>query len=322
MTSNNNNPPPKRQATIFGGIVSDDTQRQQQKRVRRTNDEIHRDNRKKKAGVASMARSLGSFVNRTSANIATAVINFIPWPTIRERDASFEATECNNDFDGNGDDQNPEDDSDEFEYCDGQGDGGGDDRISADEDRTIMGDYLQHIQTQIKEELNTKKDKNDVERWLIDYLKQNEFGIRKEASSYICGRLGIPHCIQGYYRDVIVWLPDIQFNEKPPCPCCKSSNSIFQFFLNNNYGLRAIKIQRLCCYRYLYYPRVSQPQNSHYQLCMPFEYYSRPSPATKSPTYERIAMTKSSCSDSRIGRFNQCQKIGGAATCGQKNLRK
>ena len=226
MTSNNNNPPPKRQATIFGGIVSDDTQRQQQKRVRRTNDEIHRDNRKKKAGVASMARSLGSFVNRTSANIATAVINFIPWPTIRERDASFEATECNNDFDGNGDDQNPEDDSDEFEYCDGQGDGGGDDRISADEDRTTMGDYLQHIQTQIKEELNTKKDKNDVERWLIDYLKQNEFGIRKEASSYICGRLGIPHCIQGYYRDVIVWLPDIQFNEKPPCPCCKSSLSI------------------------------------------------------------------------------------------------
>ena len=102
-------------------------------------------------------------------------------------------------------------------------------------------------------------------------------------------------------------------------------NSIFQFFLNNNYGLRAIKIQRLCCYRYLYYPRVSQPQNSHYKLCMPFEYYSRPSPATKSPTYERIAMTKSSCSDSRIGRFNQCQNretIGGAATCGQKNLRK
>ena len=94
--------------------------------------------------------------------------------------------------------------------------------------------------------------------------------------------------------------------------------SIFQFFLNNNYGLRAIKIQRLCCYRCLYYPRVGQPQNSHYQLRMPFEYYSRPSPATKSPTYERIAMKKSSCSDSRIGRFNQCQnrETIGAATCG------
>ena len=86
-------------------------------------------------------------------------------------------------------------------------------------------------------------------------------------------------------------------------------NSIFQFFLNNNYGLRAIKIQRLCCYRYLYYPRVSQPQNSHYQLCMPFEYYSRPSPATKSPTYERIAMTKRVCAclEYSNGRFNQCQ---------------
>jgi hypothetical protein len=148
-----------------------------------------------------MARSLGSFVNRTAANVATAVSNYIPFPIIRERVASFEATECkNHDIDGDGDDQDPEDNSDEFEYCNSQGDGGVDDGISTDEDSTIMGHYLQHIQTQIKEELNTKKERNDVGRCLIrvvDYLKQNKVWIRKAATSYICGRLGIPHFSNG-----------------------------------------------------------------------------------------------------------------------------
>ena len=61
---------------------------------------------------------------------------------------------------------------------------------------SVMGLYLKGIQSQLCNETNTKKNEDGVDRWLVDYLTENQFWIRKAVSSYVCKRLGIYHDIQ------------------------------------------------------------------------------------------------------------------------------
>ena len=91
---------------------------------------------------------------------------------IRERDDEFEAVENNFEFDG--------------DYWD-------------ERHNTTMGKYLTQIQSQIRDESNAKKGKDEVDQWVMDYLRNNDFCIRREASEFVCARLGIQHDIMGYY---------------------------------------------------------------------------------------------------------------------------
>ena len=72
-----------------------------------------------------------------------------------------------------------------------------------------MGKYLIKIQSQIRDESNTKKGKDEVDHWVLDYLRKNDFWVRREASAFVYVRLGIQHDSMGYYQDVRVWLPDV-----------------------------------------------------------------------------------------------------------------
>lgn len=47
-----------------------------------------------------------------------------------------------------------------------------------------------------------------------------------ECSSLICEKLGISHDAEGYYKDIRVWLPDIEFKYMPHCPTCSNNDRV------------------------------------------------------------------------------------------------
>jgi hypothetical protein len=85
-----------------------------------------------------------------------------------------------------------------------------------------MKKYLQHIFEELKRE--TRQDFPPLERkWLIEMLKQNgndEWRIPAGKAKTVCAKFDIPFEEPSYYHDVVVWLPDVQFNVNPPCPTC------------------------------------------------------------------------------------------------------
>lgn len=91
--------------------------------------------------------------------------------------------------------------------------------------KSTMQKFLEAVRDRIKEECkmeaNAEKDK-----WLFRYLKQHKYWIRSEVSEFMCSQLGIQADLQGYYRDVRLWLPDEQFGIDPVCPSCKSNKRI------------------------------------------------------------------------------------------------
>ena len=132
--------------------------------------------------------------------------------------------DSNIDNNGNNASHYDDDDDDNSNYEEPEGDHDGDNREEISS--SVMREYLQSIQKQIRDEGNTKRTEEVVDRWIIEYLKVNDFYLHSQMSSYICGRLGIQHAIDGYYKSVLVWLPDLQFDCLPPCPCCGYSNRV------------------------------------------------------------------------------------------------
>jgi hypothetical protein len=103
-----------------------------------------------------------------------------------------------------------------------------DDPVESDgNDLSVMTKYLRAILRQLKAECNTKPPLLlDTHCWLRQYLEQNQFWIRKQSVKFICGKLGIDMDLEGYYRDVRVWLPDEQYGLWPTCPSCHANSSI------------------------------------------------------------------------------------------------
>ncbi|GFH55445.1 hypothetical protein CTEN210_11921 [Chaetoceros tenuissimus] len=91
---------------------------------------------------------------------------------------------------------------------------------------SIMGKFQKAIEKRIQIESNTKDPISDEEKWLFSYLKRNKFWIRKECSSFLCQKLGIPHEAEGYYKDIRVWLPDVEFKYMPHCPTCSNNDRV------------------------------------------------------------------------------------------------
>lgn len=120
-------------------------------------------------------------------------------------------------------------DADDDDDDDGY-DSGGDDGVNEanrDSVKGIQQEYLQNVHSQLKLECNSQRGKQS-EDWLVDYLKENGWWIRKEHATRIAKKLTLTAYHYSYYRDVRVWLPDLQYgNEcKPCCPCCKSKSKV------------------------------------------------------------------------------------------------
>ena len=150
------------------------------------------------------------------------------WRDIRERDKSYRAIDMSADKRRDANLPNTKgDDSDDDEYQpgdDGEYDSDGENEGITSVSRGVMSKYLKSIKDRLQVECNTKERCEN--KWLIEYLSTHKFWIRNEASEWICERLGITHSLEGYYRDVLIWLPDEQHGVDPPCPTCQSNTSI------------------------------------------------------------------------------------------------
>jgi hypothetical protein len=99
--------------------------------------------------------------------------------------------------------------------------------IGLDLKDSIMGVYCKAVQERTKMELSQKK-KCQVQPWLIQELKKNDWIIRRHRASYICNKLGIEYTEIAYYRDIHIWLPEERWGNSyiPPCPNCKTNCNV------------------------------------------------------------------------------------------------
>ena len=66
------------------------------------------------------------------------------------------------------------------------------------------------------------------DQWLLDIVKENDFWLRSQQAEKLCKKLNIKFGEPSYYRDIKVWLPDVQMGKDamPVCPSCKSNSRV------------------------------------------------------------------------------------------------
>lgn len=94
--------------------------------------------------------------------------------------------------------------------------------------RKYLGKILERLQKESSKNFpsasSSQKEEGDKdEKWLHAWLKnrQNKFWIRKEKAELISQKLGIEYDRSEHltYRDVYIWIPEMQFGEEY-LPCC------------------------------------------------------------------------------------------------------
>ena len=106
--------------------------------------------------------------------------------------------------------------------------------------------YSKHIQIRLQSE-TASQGRNVLpaleKKWLIAYLQAHDWWIRRYDAKSICKQLGIDFQEGSYYRDVKIWLPDVQWGKDctPVCPNCDTNcNVSFHAWRSNHYGRKII----------------------------------------------------------------------------------
>ena len=82
-----------------------------------------------------------------------------------------------------------------------------------------------------------------VDRWLLRHLKKNNWEIRRDRAPDIAKLLKIEVHHAGYYKRIVVWLPDFRWGAEctPCCPSCCSNRRVRSLgFNSHHYGRMVI----------------------------------------------------------------------------------
>ena len=203
---------------------------------RRTNAQIASARRNEEEVAGGLAGVLANFFIRPAARVVQNVVQNV-WDVIRRRDNNYEARRVLEIDNFDNDDDHEESDSDEdsdslededIDYSSDVEDEG----VETSTEGNVMQKYLKAIRDRIQDECRTKNftEKKpcikEQDKWLLKYLNENQFWIRKEYAGIMCKRLKIEMSLQGYYRNVKVWLPDEEFKIMPICPSCKGNSRV------------------------------------------------------------------------------------------------
>jgi hypothetical protein len=141
-------------------------------------------------------------------------------------------------------------DSDDSEYDpdeDSDDDGEGDDPFSEFErEESVMGVFLEAVYKRIQKELSSGPEAALMEKWLMSHLKRNQYWIRQSDAEAFCSehKLDLKFTESAYYRDILVWLPEIRWGHEgtPYCPCCRTNTWVkFHSYRSNHFGRVVIK---------------------------------------------------------------------------------
>jgi hypothetical protein len=85
-----------------------------------------------------------------------------------------------------------------------------------------------------------------VDRWLLNHLNANEFWIYARDAANFCERFELAYGEPSYYRDVKIWLPDVQWGKEfaPCCPICQRNNRVgVHGYQTNHHGRRIVRLR-------------------------------------------------------------------------------
>jgi hypothetical protein len=76
----------------------------------------------------------------------------------------------------------------------------------------VMQTYLKAVQGRLKSETSGNATGQGLNgAWLIEHLKGNNWWLRKERAKWVCGKLHVQFSEPEYYRDILIWLPDVRW---------------------------------------------------------------------------------------------------------------
>ena len=110
---------------------------------------------------------------------------------------------------------------------------------------SVMGEYLRMVYDRVHSETTGHASRSSGELWLLTLLKsmkgKDSWWLRASSAEFVCKKLGITFYEPSYYRDIRVWLPELQWGKEatPPCPCCKSARRVgVHAWRDNHFGRR------------------------------------------------------------------------------------
>lgn len=135
------------------------------------------------------------------------------------------------------------------ELHDDDGDVDDDHRASSEHhapESSVMGEYLKGVYQRLHSETTGPASRDSSsEPWLLNMLQKKEadYWLKASFASTVCEKLGIVHQEPAYYRDIKVWLPDLQWGREatPPCVQCGSAKHVgVHGYRDNHFGRRVV----------------------------------------------------------------------------------
>lgn len=122
-----------------------------------------------------------------------------------------------------------EEEDDEDPFCD------------FEQEESAMGVFLAAVYKRLQKELSSGPAAALMDKWLLSYLKKNDYWIQQPDAAMFCSsdKLDLAFTEAAYYRDILVWLPEIRWGLAgvPYCTCCRTSTWVkFHSYRNNHFG--------------------------------------------------------------------------------------
>ena len=107
-----------------------------------------------------------------------------------------------------------------------------------------MQEYLKAVHKRLQKEVR-KNTTEVMDRWLLKILRENEWIIPPTQAKKVCTKLAIKFSEKAYYCKISVWLPDVMYDEQPPCPnMCGNRSCQFHCWRTNHSGRLAVDFYR------------------------------------------------------------------------------
>jgi hypothetical protein len=112
------------------------------------------------------------------------------------------------------------------------------------QDKSPMQIHLQAVHRRLKEETNSIAAA--MEKSLFKFLMENNWCIPAYSAEFIYRKINIAHSFSEtaymYYKDIVVWLPDLKFNVMPPCPNGCKNQCRPHAWRDNHFGRKVVAL--------------------------------------------------------------------------------
>ncbi len=89
----------------------------------------------------------------------------------------------------------------------------------------VMREYLRAVVQCLHSDISGEAFKNINDQWLLKILQGNDWWLKASSHSrLICKKLQLIYTEPAYYRNIKIWIPDVQWGRKAMPPCVQSEH--------------------------------------------------------------------------------------------------